>query len=84
MAETVLHGLASSSEMLVEAEVIQLGNKAIRDCIQCGYCFDHKSCVFKDDDVNSFVEKAKEAGIPYPKIEQVASTNFINRQANSI
>lgn len=45
----------------VETEVIQLGNKAIRDCIQCGYCFDHKSCVFKDDDVNSFVEKAKEA-----------------------
>ena len=49
------------SEANVETEVIQLGNKPIRDCIQCGYCFEHGECVFKDDDVNSFVEKAKDA-----------------------
>jgi len=45
----------------VDTEVIQLGNKPIRDCIQCGYCFEHGKCVFKDDDVNVFVEKAKDA-----------------------
>ena len=45
----------------VDTEVIQLGNKPIRDCIQCGYCFKHGECVFKDDDVNAFVEKAKDA-----------------------
>ncbi len=26
-----------------------------------GYCFEHGECVFKDDDVNAFVEKAKDA-----------------------
>ena len=45
----------------IDTEVIQLGNKPIRDCIQCGYCFEHGECVFKDDDVNAFVEKAKDA-----------------------
>ena len=45
----------------VDTEVIQLGNKPIRDRIQCGYCFEHGKCVFKDDDVNVFVEKAKDA-----------------------
>jgi len=41
-------------------EVIQLGNKPIQDCIQCGYCYTHAKCVFNDD-VNEFIEKAKEA-----------------------
>ena len=49
------------SEANVDTEVIQLGNKPIRDCIQCGYCSEHGDCVFKDDDVNAFVEKAKDA-----------------------
>ena len=49
------------TEANVDTEVIQLGNKPIRDCIQCGYCFEHGECVFKDDDVNAFVEKAKDA-----------------------
>ena len=49
------------SDANVDTEVIQLGNKPIRDCIQCGYCFEHGECVFKDDDVNAFVEKAKDA-----------------------
>ena len=49
------------TEANVDTEVIQLGNKLIRDCIQCGYCFEHGECVFKDDDVNAFVEKAKDA-----------------------
>ena len=49
------------SEANVDTEVIQLGNKPIRDCIQCGYCSEHGECVFKDDDVNAFIEKAKDA-----------------------
>ena len=44
----------------IETEVIQLGNKPIQDCIQCGYCYTHAKCVFNDD-VNEFIEKAKEA-----------------------
>ena len=47
------------SDANVDTEVIQLGNKPIRDCIQCGYCFEHGECVFKDDDVNAFVEKRR-------------------------
>ena len=47
------------TEANVDTEVIQLGNKPIRDCIQCGYCFEHGECVFKDDDVNAFVEKSE-------------------------
>ncbi len=45
----------------IDTEVIQLGNKAMEDCIQCGYCFKHNRCVFNDDEVNHFVEKAKDA-----------------------
>lgn len=45
----------------IDTEVIQLGNKAMEDCIQCGYCFKHNRCVFNDDEVNRFVEKAKDA-----------------------
>ena len=47
------------SEANVDTEVIQLGNKPIRDCIQCGYCFEHGECVFKDDEVNAFVKKRR-------------------------
>ena len=43
----------------IDTEVIQLGSKPLQDCTQCGYCFDHGKCVFNDDEVNSFVEKAK-------------------------
>ncbi|MDD4844764.1 MAG: flavodoxin family protein [Anaerotignum sp.] len=44
----------------VEYEIFQLGAKPIRDCIGCGKCHDGK-CIFVDDDVNKFVELAKEA-----------------------
>lgn len=43
----------------VETEVIQLGGKAIADCLQCGVCGKTGQCVFSDDGVNEFVEKAK-------------------------
>ncbi len=45
----------------VETEVIQLGGKAIADCLQCNVCHKTGQCVFKDDGVNEFVEKAYSA-----------------------
>lgn len=45
----------------VETEVIQLGGKPIADCLQCGTCHKTGKCVFQDDGVNDFVEKAKTA-----------------------
>ena len=48
------------SEADIETEVIQLGNKPIADCMQCNVCGKTGKCVF-DDEVNSFVEKAKDA-----------------------
>ncbi|WP_352400885.1 flavodoxin family protein [Anaerotignum sp.] len=44
----------------VEYEIFQLGPKPIRDCIGCNKCTNGK-CIFDDDDVNRFVEKAKNA-----------------------
>lgn len=44
----------------VEYEIFQMGGKAIRDCVGCHQCTE-KGCVFTDDDVNTFIEKAKEA-----------------------
>ncbi len=41
-------------------EIFQIGPKPIRDCIGCGKCHDGK-CIFNDDDVNQFLEKAQEA-----------------------
>ncbi|MBQ9536420.1 MAG: flavodoxin family protein [Desulfovibrionaceae bacterium] len=43
----------------VETEVIQLGAKAIADCLQCNKCKKTGQCVLKDDGVNDFVAKAK-------------------------
>ncbi|EHI97802.1 NADPH-dependent FMN reductase [Clostridium sp. DL-VIII] len=47
----------------IETEIFHLGNKPIRGCAGCGGC--HKNgdgkCVFNDDVVNAFLEKAKEA-----------------------
>ena len=42
----------------VETEVIQLGGKPIADCLQCNMCQKTGRCVFQDDGVNAFVEKA--------------------------
>lgn len=43
----------------VETEVIQVGGKPIADCLQCNVCQKTGKCVFKNDGVNDFVEKAK-------------------------
>lgn len=45
----------------VEYEIFQLGGEPIRDCVSCGSCSKTGRCVFTDDAVNAFVEKAKEA-----------------------
>ena len=45
----------------VETEVIQLGGKAISDCLQCGKCSELGRCVIENDSVNDFVEKARSA-----------------------
>ena len=45
----------------IEYEIFQIGPKPIQDCIGCGQCND-AGCVFgKDDGVNAFIAKAKEA-----------------------
>ena len=45
----------------VETELIHVGNKMIRGCAGCYYCFDHGRCVFDDDLVNAIAPKFEEA-----------------------
>ena len=45
----------------VETELIQVGNKAIRGCIACGYCMKNGKCVFNDDLVNEVAPKFEAA-----------------------
>lgn len=44
----------------VEVETVQIGNKDVRGCIACGYCFKEGKCVF-DDVVNELAPKFEEA-----------------------
>lgn len=44
----------------IDYEIFQIGNKPIRDCVACRQC-NGNGCIFKDDSVNEFLEKAKEA-----------------------
>lgn len=44
----------------VEAEIVQVGNKAIRGCVACGSCAKTGKCVF-DDGVNEIAKKFEEA-----------------------
>lgn len=48
------------AEQGIEAEIIQVGNQAIRGCIACGSCKKHGKCVF-DDVVNEIAPKFEEA-----------------------
>lgn len=45
----------------VETEIIHMGNGPVRDCIGCGGCAKSRKCVFTDDGVNEWTEKAKSA-----------------------
>lgn len=47
------------NEQGIQTEIIQTGNGPVRDCIGCGGCAG--KCVFADDKVNEWIEKAKEA-----------------------
>lgn len=44
----------------IEAEVVQVGNKAVRGCIACGTCAEKGKCVF-DDVVNELAPKFQAA-----------------------
>ena len=45
----------------VETEVIQTGSGPIADCLQCGKCRETGKCIFDNDGVNEFVQKARSA-----------------------
>lgn len=47
----------------IDVEIIHVGNKEIRGCIACGGCFRNKDgkCVLKDEYVNNWIQKIKEA-----------------------
>jgi multimeric flavodoxin WrbA len=42
-------------------EIIHVGDKTIKGCIACGYCFRHRNetCVTKDDEVNGWIQQMK-------------------------
>ncbi len=44
----------------VEVDKFELGSKTIRGCMACGYCHEHKECVFKDE-VNDLAKRFEEA-----------------------
>lgn len=44
----------------IEYEIFQIGGGPIADCLGCGQCTEN-GCIFSDDAVNAFVEKAKGA-----------------------
>lgn len=45
----------------IETEIVWLGNKPVRDCIGCGGCAGKGKCVFDDDGVNEWIDKAAQA-----------------------
>lgn len=45
----------------IETEILQIGNKPIQDCIACGGCSGKYKCVFNNDPVNEWIEKASGA-----------------------
>lgn len=47
----------------IEVEIVHVGNKVIRGCLACGGCSRNmnESCVIKNDEVNEWIEKMKEA-----------------------
>ena len=60
---TALEEIAKTlQEEGIDTEIFQIGAEPLRDCIGCGGCSKGNGCVFRDDCVNEFVEKAKEAG----------------------
>ena len=44
----------------IEVDEYQIGSKAVRGCMACGYCYTHGECVFKDD-VNDLAKRFESA-----------------------
>ena len=56
---TALSEIASVlTEHGIETEILQIENKPVQDCIGCGGCEKTGKCVFKDDPINEWIEKA--------------------------
>ncbi len=45
----------------IQTEILQIGNKPIQDCIGCNGCKNKGQCVFSNDCINEWIEKAKSA-----------------------
>lgn len=47
----------------IETEIVHVGNKKLRGCMACGMCSKNKDekCIMKDDEVNEWIQKMKEA-----------------------
>lgn len=45
----------------IETEILQTGNKPVQDCIGCGGCAGKGKCVFANDPINEWIEKAQSA-----------------------
>lgn len=47
----------------IEAEIVHVGNKAVRGCTACGQCMKNKNeqCVLPGDEVNEWIQKMKQA-----------------------
>lgn len=45
----------------VQSEILWLGNQPVRDCIGCGGCKTKGRCVFDDDIINEWIDKAGKA-----------------------
>lgn len=45
----------------IDTEILQIGNSPVQDCIGCRSCAKTRKCIFADDCVNGWLEKAKEA-----------------------
>ena len=45
----------------IETEIVQMGAGAVRECIGCNQCVGKGKCVFADDVVNEWLEKATTA-----------------------
>lgn len=45
----------------IESEIVNVGAAPVRDCLGCGKCSETGRCIFTDDGVNDFIDKAEEA-----------------------
>lgn len=51
----------SLNEEGIETEILHIGSAPVRDCVACGGCQKTGKCVFADDIVNEWAEKAEKA-----------------------